>query len=167
VSADGHTISFTTSLRAGSPTTTAAAQAVPAIRAAATRAARNAGASASGVTGQAAFTYDVAQLSDNDLRTVIPIAIAVITVLLAMVMRSLIAPLYLIVSVVLSYFAALGLTVLVFIKVAGQPGLTFILPFLLFMFLLALGEDYNILVMTRIREEVELVAVRTGPGAAI
>ena len=66
---------------------------------------------ASGVTGQAAFTHDVAQLSDNDLRTVIPIAIAVIAVLLALVMRSLIAPLYLIVSVVLSYFSALGLTV--------------------------------------------------------
>jgi len=54
---------------------------------------------------------------------------------------------------VLSYFSALGLTVLVFVTIAGQPGLTFILPFLLFMFLLALGEDYNILVMTRIREE--------------
>ena len=83
----------------------------------------------------------------------IPIAIAVIAVLLAVVMRSLVAPLYLIASVVLSYFSALGLTVLVFVKAAGQPGLTFILPFLLFMFLLALGEDYNILVMTRIREE--------------
>ncbi len=126
---------------------------MPAIRADAARAARAAGASAFGATGQAAFTYDVAQLSDSDLRTVIPIAIAVIAVLLALVMRSLIAPLYLIVSVVLSYFSALGLTVLVFVKAAGQPGLTFILPFLLFMFLLALGEDYNILVMTRIREE--------------
>ncbi len=153
VSADGETISFATSLAAGNPTTTAAAQAMPAVRAAAARAARTAGAAAFGVTGQAAFTFDVAQLSDRDLRTVIPIAIAVIAVLLAVVMRSLIAPLYLIASVVLSYFSALGLTVLVFIKAAGQPGLTFILPFLLFTFLLALGEDYNILVMTRIREE--------------
>jgi RND superfamily putative drug exporter len=153
VSADGETISFATSLAAGSPSTTAAEEAVPAIRGGAARAARSAGASAYGVTGQAAFTYDVAQLSDNDLRTVIPIAIAVIAVLLAVVMRSLVAPLYLIVSVVLSYFSALGLTVLVFDRAAGQPGLTFILPFLLFMFLLALGEDYNILVMTRIREE--------------
>jgi RND superfamily putative drug exporter len=84
---------------------------------------------------------------------VIPIAVAVIAVLLALVMRSLVAPLYLIASVVLSYFSALGLTVLVFVKIAGQPGLTFILPFLLFTFLLALGEDYNILVMSRIREE--------------
>jgi len=153
VSEDGYTISFATSLAAGNPASTTAEEAVPAIRAAASRAARLAGASASGVTGQAAFTYDVAQLSDSDLRTVIPIAIAIIAVLLAVVMRSLVAPLYLIVSVVLSYFSALGLTVLVFIKAAGQPGLTFILPFLLFMFLLALGEDYNILVMTRIREE--------------
>jgi putative drug exporter of the RND superfamily len=167
VSVDGYTISFAASLAAGSPTTTAAAQAVPGIRAAAARAARAAGASASGVTGQAAFTYDVAQLSDNDLRTVIPIAIAVIAVLLALVMRSLIAPLYLIVSVVLSYFSALGLTVLVFMKAAGQPGLTFILPFLLFMFLLALGEDYNILVMTRIREEAQHLPLREAVGRAL
>jgi len=153
VSADGYTISFATSLAAGSPSTTAAEEAVPTIRADAARAAQTAGASAYGVTGQATFTYDVAQLSDSDLRTVIPIAVAVIAVLLALVMRSLVAPLYLIASVVLSYFSALGLTVLVFVKIAGQPGLTFILPFLLFMFLLALGEDYNILVMSRIREE--------------
>src|SRR4029077_3327303 len=127
VSADGRTISFATSLAAGNATRTAAAQAGaggqagggprarggPAVRAAADRAARAAGATASGVTGQAAFTYDVAQLSGGDLWTVIPIAVAVIAVLLALVMRSLIAPLYLIVSVVLSYFAALGLTVLV------------------------------------------------------
>jgi putative drug exporter of the RND superfamily len=167
VSADGHTISFATSLAAGNATTTAAAEAVPAVRADAARAARLAGASAYGVAGQAAFTYDVAQLSDSDLRTVIPIAIAVIAVLLALVMRSLIAPLYLIVSVVLSYFSALGLTVLVFIKAAGQPGLTFILPFLLFMFLLALGEDYNILVMTRIREEAQHLPLREAVGRAL
>jgi putative drug exporter of the RND superfamily len=167
VSADGRTISFATSLAAGSPATTAAAEAVPAIRAAADRAARAAGAPASGVTGQAAFTYDVAQLSDGDLWTVIPIAIAVIAVLLALVLRSLIAPLYLIASVVLSYFAALGLTVLLFVNVAGQPGLTFILPFLLFVFLLALGEDYNILVMTRIREEAHHLPLREAVGRAL
>jgi putative drug exporter of the RND superfamily len=167
VSADGYTISFATSLAAGNPASTAAAQAVPAVRDAAARAARAAGASAFGVTGQAPFTYDVAQLSDSDLRTVIPIAIAVIAVLLALVMRSLVAPLYLIASVVLSYFAALGLTVLLFVRVAGQPGLTFILPFLLFIFLLALGEDYNVLVMTRIREEAQHLPLREAVGRAL
>ena len=67
--------------------------------------------------------------------------------------RSLVAPLYLIVSVAFSYLAALGVATLIFIDIVGEPGLTFILPFLMFIFLLALGEDYNILVMTRIREE--------------
>jgi putative drug exporter of the RND superfamily len=167
VSADGGTISFAASLAAGAPASTAAALAIPAVRADAARAARTAGAAVFGVTGQAAFTSDVAQLSDSDLRTVIPIAIAVIAVLLAVVMRSLIAPLYLIVSVVLSYFSALGLTVLVFIKAAGQPGLTFILPFLLFMFLLALGEDYNILVMMRIREEAQRLPLADAVSRAL
>ncbi len=167
VSADGTTISFAAALAAGNPASTAAEEAIPGIRAAAARAAGTTGALAYGVTGQAAFTYDVAQLSDGDLRTVIPIAIAVIAVLLALVMRSLVAPLYLIVSVVLSYFAALGLTVLVFQGAASQPGLTFILPFLLFMFLLALGEDYNILVMTRIREEAHQRPLREAVSRAL
>ncbi len=167
VSTDGYTISFAAGLRAGYAASTAAAQAVPAIRADTARAARVAGALAAGVTGQAAFTYDVGQLSGSDLRTVIPIAIAVIAVLLALVMRSLVAPLYLIASVVLSYFSALGLTVLVFIGAAGQPGLTFILPFLLFTFLLALGEDYNVLVMTRIREEAQRMPLAEAVSRAL
>src|SRR6201999_3406944 len=66
-----------------------------------------------------------------------------------------------------SYFSALGLTVLVFVKAAGQPGLPFILPFLLFVFLLALGEDYNILVMTRIREEARRLPLREAVGRAL
>jgi putative drug exporter of the RND superfamily len=60
----------------------------------------------------------------------------------------------------LSYLAALGLSVLVFVKIAGDGGLTFILPFLMFIFLLALGEDYNILVMTRIREEARALPLK-------
>jgi len=167
VSADGRTVAFATVFAAGNATTTAAARVVPAVRAAALRAASLTGASAYGVEGQPAFTYDIAQLSDSDLRTVIPIAIAVIAVLLALVMRSLVAPLYLIASVVLSYFSALGLTVLVFIRAFGQNGMTFILPFLLFVFLLALGEDYNILVMTRIREEAAHLPLREAVGRAL
>ena len=96
----------------------------------------------------------------SDLATVIPIAIVVIGFLLALVMRSLVAPLYLIASVGLSYLAALGLAVLVFIKIGGSGGLTFFMPFLMFIFLLALGEDYNILVMSRIREEAHSLSLR-------
>jgi RND superfamily putative drug exporter len=76
----------------------------------------------------------------------VPIVAVVIALLLALVLRSLVAPVYLIVSVLLSYLAALGLAVLIFIHLRHQAGLTFFLPFLMFLFLLALGEDYNILV---------------------
>jgi putative drug exporter of the RND superfamily len=82
-------------------------------------------------------------------------------------MRSLVAPLYLIASVALSYFAALGLAVLIFIELGNSGGLTFILPFLLFIFLLALGEDYNILVMSRIREEARQMPLRDAVARAV
>ncbi len=90
-----------------------------------------------------------------------------IGILLALVLRSLIAPLYLIASVGLSYLAALGLSVLLFIKLGSDQGLVFFLPFLMFIFLLALGEDYNILVMTRIREEAHRLPLREAVTKAI
>src|SRR6202012_4974171 len=60
-----------------------------------------------------------------------------------------------------------GLSVLIFIKLAGDGGLTFILPFLMFVFLLALGEDYNILVMSRIREEAHHLPLREAVSRAV
>jgi putative drug exporter of the RND superfamily len=167
LSPDGRTVEFATALRAGDPTTTPAMQAVPAVRAAAGRVAGTLSATDYGVTGQAATSYDISSLSSSDLRTVIPIAIAVIGVLLALVMRSMVAPLYLIASVAISYFAALGGTVLLFMRLGGQSGLIFILPFLMFVFLLALGEDYNILVMTRIREEAHRLPLRKAVAVAL
>ena len=102
------------------------------------------------MAGQAPALYDISSISTSDLKHIIPIAILAIGILLALVLRSLVAPLYLIASVGISYLAALGLSVIVFIKIGGSGGLVFFMPFLMFIFLLALGEDYNILVMTRI-----------------
>lgn len=153
VSPDGRTIQFEAGLSVGDPGSTAAIQDVARIRSAVTAAARASGAVQSGAAGQAPALADVSSASNSDLAHIIPVAIVAIGVLLALVLRSLIAPLYLIVSVGLSYFAALGVSTIVFIDVGGNKGLTFILPFLMFIFLLALGEDYNILVMSRIREE--------------
>jgi len=167
VSADGKTIQFQTSLTAGDPSTTAALNAVPAVRTAAESVVPTLHATDSGVTGEAPALYDISSISNSDLAHVIPIAIIVIGVLLALVMRSLVAPLYLIASVALSYFAALGLAVIVFIEIGGSGGITFILPFLLFIFLLALGEDYNILVMTRIREEAHHLPLREAVSRAV
>jgi RND superfamily putative drug exporter len=167
VSPDGRTFQFEASLKVGDPSTTAAINAVPALRQAAARAASAMGAADYGVGGEAPAFYDISQISDSDLLRVIPIAILVIGVLLALVIRSLVAPLYLIASVGLSYLAALGLSVLIFIKLAGDGGLTFILPFLMFVFLLALGEDYNILVMSRIREEAHHLPLREAVSRAV
>jgi RND superfamily putative drug exporter len=167
VSADGLTFQFEANLKAGDPSSTAAMNAVPALRHAAAQAASAMGAADYGVGGEAPAFYDISQISDSDLLHVIPIAILVIGVLLALVIRSLVAPLYLIASVGLSYLAALGLSVLIFIKLAGDGGLTFILPFLMFVFLLALGEDYNILVMSRIREEAHHLPLREAVSRAV
>jgi putative drug exporter of the RND superfamily len=167
VSADGRTVQFETGLKAGDPSTTAAMNAVPAIRATAASIAHQIGAADWGVGGEAPAFYDISQISDSDLLHVIPIAILVIGVLLAVVMRSLVAPLYLIASVGISYLAALGLSTLIFVKLAGDGGLTFILPFLMFIFLLALGEDYNILVMSRIREEAHHRPLREAVSQAL
>jgi putative drug exporter of the RND superfamily len=160
VSPDGKTILFETGLVAGDPSTTAAMTAIPSVRAETTTVAKTLGATDWGVGGEAPAFYDISQISDSDLVHVVPIAIVIIGLLLILVMRSLIAPLYLIASVALSYFAALGLSVILFIKIGGNTGLSFILPFLMFVFLLALGEDYNILVMTRIREEAHHLSLR-------
>jgi len=167
VSPDGRTIQFQTGLKAGDPSTTAAMNAVPAVRGAAGRAARTLGATDWGVGGEAPAFYDISQISDNDIVHVVPIAIVVIGLLLIVVMRSLVAPVYLIASVALSFFAALGLSVIVFMKIGGDTGLTFILPFLMFVFLLALGEDYNILVMSRIREEAHGFRIRDAVARAL
>jgi RND superfamily putative drug exporter len=153
ISADGRTVQFYAALNAGDPAGTPAMQAIPGVRQAVAGAATASGATANGVVGQAASFYDISAASNNDIVHIVPVVLLVIALLLAVVLRSLVAPLYLIASVGLSYLAALGLTVLVFMGLQGQAGVNFVLPFVMFVFLMALGSDYNVLVMTRIREE--------------
>ena len=167
ISADGMTVLYDVQLAAGPSSSTAAMHAIPAVRVDAQNAAQKIGATGEGVVGQAAGLYDVSSTSDSDLKTVVPIAILIIGLLLALVMRSMVAPLYLIASVALSYLAALGAAVLIFMKLGGDQGLEFILPFMLFLFLMALGEDYNILVMTRIREEAHHLGLRQAVAKAV
>ncbi len=167
VSPDGRTVQYLTGLKAGDPGNTPALNAVPAIRVATTKVAKSIGAADSGVGGEAPALHDISAISNSDLQRVIPIAILVIGLLLALVLRSLVAPLYLIASVGISFLAALGLSVLLFIDIGGSGGLVFFMPFLMFIFLLALGEDYNILVMTRIREEAQKRPLRQAVARAL
>jgi len=167
VSPDGRTVLYETGLKAGDPGSTSAMNAVPSLRAETTAVARSVGASDSALGGEAPALYDISSISNSDLKRIIPIAILAIGILLALVLRSLVAPLYLIASVGISYLAALGLSVLIFIDIGNSGGLVFFMPFLMFIFLLALGEDYNILMMTRIREEAQRLPLRDAVTRAL
>ena len=151
---------FSAALAAGDPGSNAALGQVPAIRARRRRGGPRCRRDRLRRQRRGAATYDISRVSDHDLLRIVPVAIVAIALLLALVMRSLVAPVYLIASVALSYPAAFGLSVLLFKDAvlpgtAGSGGLPYFVPFLMFLFLLALGEDYNILVMTRIREEAD------------
>ena len=167
ISADGRTILYQTALAAGPSTSTAAASAIPDVRSAVDVVGRSIGATASGVDGYAGVAADVGSLSTGDLVRIIPIVLLVLALLLAIVLRSIIAPLYLVASVGLSYLASLGFAVLVFVLIGGQDGINFVLPFFMFIFIMALGQDYNILVMTRIREEAHRAPIRLAVRNAV
>lgn len=167
ISPDGRTIQFSVEFASGDLSSPEALESVPAMRADVESVAEAAGAVASGVFGQIAFAYDVSHISSSDLTRIIPIVALLIALLLAIVLRSLVAPLYLVLSIVLSYVAALGLVGIVFVHLGGQDGINFILPFLMFVFLMALGSDYNILIMSRIREEAHGLPLRDAVARAI
>ncbi|HEY2305346.1 MAG TPA: MMPL family transporter [Streptosporangiaceae bacterium] len=167
VSPDGRTVLYETGLKAGDPGSTSAMNATPSLRAETTAVGKAIGASDSALGGEAPALYDISSISNSDLKHIIPYAIIAIGILLALVLRSLVAPLYLIASVGISYLAALGLSVLIFIEIGNSGGLVFFMPFLMFIFLLALGEDYNILMMTRIREEAQRLPLREAVTRAL
>lgn len=114
------------------------------------------------VGGTAAVFADVSAAVDEDLRVVFPVAAALIALILFLLLRSLLAPLVLLLAVGLGFAATLGASALVFQHVLDRPGVAFTLPLVLFLFVVALGTDYNILVTDRIREEMQ----RPGPARA-
>ncbi|MGW0827527.1 MMPL family transporter [Streptomyces sp. NPDC002845] len=105
------------------------------------------------VGGTTAQTLDTQRAADRDLRTVIPIVLLVVLGVLIWLLRALVAPLLLLATVVLSYFAALGASSLLFEHVLGFAGVDWSIPLMGFVFLVALGIDYNIFLMHRVKEE--------------
>ncbi|GLW56507.1 membrane protein [Kitasatospora phosalacinea] len=114
------------------------------------------------VGGTAAVFADVADAVDRDLLVVFPVAAALIALILLLLLRSLLAPAALLLSVGLGFAATLGSATLVFQHLLDRPGVAFTLPLVLFLFVVALGTDYNILITDRIREEMR----RPGPARA-
>ena len=153
ISPDGKVVQFYAVLRAGSTGSTAAMEAIPLVTNEVHKIARDVGADQSYVYSSDSVAYDINKTANRDLKIIIPVVLLIIAALLALLLRSLVAPWYLIVSVGLSYVASLGFSMLVFVHLLGHDGINFVLPFLMFIFGMALGEDYNILVMSRIREE--------------
>ncbi|MGO4189140.1 MMPL family transporter [Pseudarthrobacter sp. TAF60_1] len=110
----------------------------------------DAGALVGGVTATALDTNTTAQ---RDLVIIIPVVLVVILFILMLLLRSVVAPVLLVLSVVLSYGAAMGVSALVFNNLLGFPGADATVPLFGFVFLVALGVDYNIFLMSRVREE--------------
>jgi RND superfamily putative drug exporter len=108
------------------------------------------------VGGLSSVFADVRAANDRDLKVIFPVAGLLIALILALLLRSVVAPVYLLISVVLGFFATLGATVIAFQGIGGRPGLSFTLPIILYLFVVAIGTDYNILMIARLREEARL-----------
>jgi len=114
------------------------------------------------VGGSTAINLDVRQASERDLRVIIPAILAVVFLVLMLLLRSLVAPLVLVVANVISFAATLGVAAVVFNHVFGFPGSDPATPLYAFVFLVALGIDYSIFLMTRVREEARERGTRPG-----
>ncbi len=114
------------------------------------------------VGGQTAIGYDVDQSSRRDNRVIIPIVLLLIALILGLLLRSIFAAGLLLVTVVLSFFATLGVCALVFEHIFGFKGTDASFPLFAFVFLVALGIDYNIFLMTRVREEAQKIGTKAG-----
>jgi RND superfamily putative drug exporter len=119
------------------------------------------------VGGNTAINLDFQRASAHDRRMIIPIVLGVVLLILILLLRALIAPLILIGTVVLSFAASLGFSALVFNHLFGFGGADSSYPLFAFVFLVALGIDYNIFLMTRVREEAARVGPRPGAVAGL
>ena len=128
------------------------------------------------IGGVTSVYVDLESAMEHDYSIVFPVAAILIMLILGLMLRSAVAPWYLIASVGLGFAATLGATVLLFEHVRGEAGLIFMLPIIMYLFVVALGTDYNILMIARLREEARegrspreaaAMAVRhTGPTVA-
>jgi RND superfamily putative drug exporter len=116
--------------------------------------------------GIPAENYDIEQTNARDTRLIVPLILLVVGLILAAVLRALVAPAYLVLTVVLSFAATLGLCTFAFAQLSGE-GTAFNLVLLAFLFLVALGVDYNIFLMARARQESAGHGTREGTLVAL
>ncbi|UYF94330.1 MMPL family transporter [Rhodococcus aetherivorans] len=119
------------------------------------------------VGGTTAVDLDTKNTATRDRTVIIPVVIAVVLLILILLLRALVAPVLLMLTVVVSFAATLGVSSLVFDHLLGFPGADPVVPLFGFVFLVALGIDYNIFLMTRVREESARVGTRRGTLRAL
>lgn len=108
------------------------------------------------VGGLTSVFADVREANTRDLWVIFPVAGVLIALVLGLMLRSIVAPIYLMVAVVLGFFSTMGATVIAFQGIGDRPGVSFMLPMLVYLFVVAIGTDYNILMIARLREEAKL-----------
>jgi len=108
------------------------------------------------VGGLTSAFADIRDANTRDLWVIFPVAGLLIALVLGLLLRSVVAPIYLMLVVVLNFFTTMGATVLAFQGIGDRPGVSFMLPMLVYLFVVAIGTDYNILMIARLREEAKL-----------
>ncbi|SCL15659.1 putative drug exporter of the RND superfamily [Micromonospora nigra] len=119
------------------------------------------------VGGSVAATYDSDEANAEDLRLILPIILLLVGAVLVLLLRGLVAPVLLVLTVIASFFASLGAAWLLFDHVLGFPALDSGVLLLAFVFLVALGVDYNIFLVTRAREDARTAGTRDGMLSAL
>ncbi|MEU6075266.1 MMPL family transporter [Micromonospora sp. NPDC047074] len=119
------------------------------------------------VGGAVAATYDENEANGKDLRLIMPIILLLVGGVLVLLLRGLVAPVLLVLTVIASYFASIGASWLLFEHVLGMPALDSGVLLLAFVFLVALGVDYNIFLVTRAREDARRTGTRNGMLSAL
>jgi len=107
------------------------------------------------VAGDSAAYRDASAVVSHDIKVIFPLAGVAILLILLIMLRALLAPLYLMATVIAGFAASLGATVLVFEGILGHQGISFQVPIIVYLFVASIGTDYNILVISRLREEME------------
>ncbi|MCL2149894.1 MAG: MMPL family transporter [Dehalococcoidia bacterium] len=119
------------------------------------------------VGGEGAQSADIMSVNNTDFNRVVILAVVGIMVVIAILLRSLVAPLYMVATVLLNYGTTLGIATWLFIGLRGQSGLIYLIPLFIFVILVALGADYNIFLVSRIREEARSRPIREAVSQAV
>jgi RND superfamily putative drug exporter len=163
VSTDGH-IRVVDVILKGDPNDVSALDLVPKMRDAVANVAPGVTALVGGGT---AINYDYNKATERDLKLIVPLALLVMAIILGILLQAIVAPIVLLASVVLSFACTLGISILFIRFVVGDAGFDASIPTFAFIFLVALGIDYTIFLMARVREEARHFGTREGMLRAI